>query len=120
MKKAADHPDMFSTVAPAKKEKPKAAPVVSNDMQTATVCGLISGIPQGLANALKSLEEIERRCADSVAMAGILTPSRAKKLNGIAGEIRAMLPELHRIRKDVDGMVSESVHGKAAPDSGLF
>ncbi len=44
-------PDMLSMAKPEKEKKAKAEKLRSQKEQTATVCGLISGIPQSLSNA---------------------------------------------------------------------
>lgn len=113
-------PDMFSFVAPEKKAKAKADPPVPQGTRVAQVCGLISGIPQSLATALKALEDVERRAAASDQSSGILPPMRAKRLTDIAAEIRAMLPELRHIELDVDGMVQEVVYGKGRKEPELI
>lgn len=108
MKKDAT-PDMFS--ASTEKPKPlKEAPAI-RQKGTYTASDMIGGMPTYLERISEAVSCLESRC-DSAIRTKTLTPVQNKKLTDIAAEIRAILPELHRIRKDVDGMVVEVVHRK--------
>lgn len=99
-------PDMLSIQKPEKEKKTKAAPPKSRAMQEAAADGLIAGLPGSLASALDALSDIKRRAELIDLSSGILTQSRAALIKSIGEQASAWLPELAKMRKDVDGLIS--------------
>lgn len=116
-KKQESWPDLFGG-SPVATAKPKKEAPKSYGMVVASTCGKVGGIGINLASATRELTDAVKRCEDSVATAGILTPGQATKLRDVAEELRKLVPTIDDCRRVVDGIVKAgiAVPKKEEPD----